>query len=279
MHYLPPSPVRARPIAGERLVRGGLAAFVLASAGFGCGGASPLLHSAHALRPGQTAFALGSSDRVVLGSERDALDQARQHQPGSPSDDRVTRGLLVALAEGPELSPFAAVRVGLAGTNEVGLSYSGRALRGDARHAFEWDNRALSLGLGVSGQGVGTGALDLPGSDLDRVRGVGFDVPVLFGYRSDADLLSGWVGARASFDHWSGKASLDSSDFFPLRADRWAAGPMFGAAVGLPPFWVAAELEVDYALVTGAVDRSGRRDELRVSGWSARPAGALIARF
>ena len=68
----------------------------------------------------------------------------------------------------------------------------------------------------------------MPGTDLDRVSGVGVDVPILFGYRSDADLLSGWVGLRASLDHWSGNVSLDDAPTLKLRADRLSAGPLLG---------------------------------------------------
>ena len=41
----------------------------------------------------------------------------------------------------------------------------------------------------------------------------------------------------------------------------------------------AAELEVDYAHVTGSLDRPGARYDANVSGLSARPAGALVAKF
>ena len=246
----------------------------------GCSGGVPLLHPAHALAPGKTAFAAGLSDRLLLGDERRALDAAQQRAPGAaPSDDRATRGALVALAEGPALAPFAAARVGLPGSNEVGLSSSGPALRGDARHAFEWAHSALSLGLGVTGRGFGQSALDLPGTDLSHTRGFGLDLPVLFGYRTDAELLSVWAGLRGSLDHWWGSALLDQAAPFELRADRAALGPVLGLAVGLPPFWVAAELEVDYAHVTGSLDRGAAHATAQLSGWSARPAGALIAKF
>lgn len=242
----------------------------------------PLLHPAHALAPGRTAFAVGVSDRFVLADQQEALDYALARPPDSQpnlEDPRYARGVLVALAEGPAVSPFASARVGIAGSNEAGLSYSGQALRGDARHAFVWDKSAISAGLGVTGRGFGQSAFDPPGTELGKANGYGFDLPLLYGYRTDADLVSVWAGARASFDHWSGRVSLDRNEQFALAASRWAAGPILGLALGLPPFWIAAEVEVDYTHVTGSLDRPGARYDAAVDGWSVRPAGALTAKF
>jgi hypothetical protein len=58
-----------------------------------------------------------------------------------------------------------------------------------------------------------------------------------------------------------------------------AVGPIFGMSVGLPPFWVSVELELDYAHVTGSLDRPAGRSDAKIDGWSARPAGALTAKF
>ncbi len=246
----------------------------------GCGGGVPLLHGAHTLAPGRTAFAVGVSDRFLLGDAHDALEEAQQALPGTPPEDaRPARGALVALAEGPAVAPFAAARVGIPGTNEAGLSYSGQAVRADLRHAFEWDQSALSAGLGLTGR-FGQSTLDLPpGTDLSGTHGFGVDLPILLGYRSSADVISVWGGLRGSFDHWSGTLSLDPSPAFELSASRLAIGPIFGMSVGLPPFWVTAELELDYTHTTGSLDRPGTRFDAQVNGWSARPAGALVAKF
>jgi hypothetical protein len=247
-----------------------------------CGGGVPLLHPAHVLRAGQTSFGAGMSDRFVLGAERRALDDAEQRPPSAPlpaNDPGYTRGVLVAVAEGPALAPWVSARVGIPGANEGGLSYTGQALRGDARHAFEWDNSALSLGLGLTGRGFGGSALDLPAADLKHANGVGLDLPLLFGYHTDADLISIWAGLRGAYDHWSGKLTLDGDAPFSLSAGRLSAGPVLGLAVGLSPLWVAAELEVDYSHVTGTLDRAGSHYDTQLDGWSARPAGALIAKF
>jgi len=251
-----------------------------------CGGGNPLLHPAHVLPPGQTAFGAGLSDRFVLGEERAALDDARERTRGSvaaPGDTRYTRGVLVALAEGPALAPWAAARVGITGANEAGLSVAGPAVRADARHAIDWGQTAFSAGLGVTGRGFGHGALDMPGTDLNRANGFGVDVPLLYGYRTDADLISVWGGLRAAYDRWSGKIALDGAEGedSSLSATRLSAGPMLGFTVGVAPIYVAAELELDYARVTGSLDRAAEAEHsaASVSGWSLRPAGALIGKF
>jgi hypothetical protein len=247
----------------------------------GCGGSGvPLLHPAHALPAGRTAFAVGVSDRFVLGDAEQALDEAQQPMPGAPQGNAPpTRGQLVALVEGPAVAPYAAARIGIPGTNEAGLSYSGHALRGDLRHAFEWGHSALSAGLGMAGLGLGQSTENPPGTDLSGAHGVGLDLPILYGYRTDAELISIWAGLRGSFDRWSGDVSLDPSPAFELHATRVALGPIVGMSLGLPPFWVCAELELDYAHVTGSLERPGTRYDAQISGWSARPAGALVAKF
>jgi hypothetical protein len=249
-----------------------------------CGGGLPLLHPAHVLPAGQTAFGAGISDRFVLGPERSALDYARERSadaPSTPGDARYTRGVLVALAEGPAVAPWASARVGIVGTNEAGLSFTGQAVRADARHAFQWGDTAFSAGLGVTGRGFGQNALSLPGADLNRATGFGVDLPVLLGYRSDADLISVWGGLRGTYDHWSGKVELDPGQDSTLSAERLSAGPVVGLAVGVAPIYVAAELELDYSHVTGTVDRTApnEHDDATINGWSLRPAGALIGKF
>lgn len=271
--------VSARPTRRARFAWG-LCAPLLSVSLAACGGGVPLLHSVHALAPGKTALALGVSDRFALGDEKNALDYAQQRPPGAPPGDaRYARGVVVALVEGPAVAPYAAARIGIPGANEAGLSYSGQAVRADARHAFEWEQSALSAGLGVTGRGLGQSPLDLPGTELDKARGFGVDLPLLYGYRTDADLISVWAGLRGSLDHWSGDVSLDELQPYKLSANRLAAGPVLGLAIGLPPLWVAAELEVDYAHVTGSLARPGARYDANVDGWSVRPAGALIAKF
>jgi hypothetical protein len=240
----------------------------------------PLLHPVHALAPGKTAFAVGVSDRFALGDEKQELDYARERPAGAlPAEARYGRGVVVALVEGPAVAPYVSARLGIPGSNEAGLSYSGQALRADARHAFEWEHSALSAGLGFTGRGFGQSPLDLPGTDMDRARGFGVDLPLLYGYRTDADLISIWAGLRGSLDHFSGNVSLDGLRPFTLSATRLAAGPVVGVAIGLPPLWVAAELEVDYAHVTGSLARPDARYDANVDGVSVRPAAALIAKF
>lgn len=249
-----------------------------------CGGGNPLLYPAQVLPAGQTAFGAGLSDRFVLGPERSALDYARERSvtaATAPADARYTRGVLVALAEGPALAPWISARVGIQGTNEAGLSLTGQALRADARHAVEWDQTAFSAGIGVSARGLGRSPVELPGAELNRTTGFGLDVPLLYGYRTDADLISIWGGLRGAYDHWSGKVALGNPEDSTLSATRLSAGPMVGLAVGVAPIYVAAELELDYSHITGTLDQPApsAHDEASINGWALRPAGALIGKF
>lgn len=247
----------------------------------GCGGGVPLLHPAHVLPAGRTAFAVGVSDRFLLGDSKHAFEDGVQPTPGPvpQNDPRSARSALVALAEGPAIAAFAAARVGVPGSNEAGLSYSGQALRADFRHGFEWDSYALSAGLGLTGRFGHTSADQPANTDLSGAHGLGVDLPILLGYRTDADLISVWGGVRGSFDHWSGSVTLDANPAFDLDGRRLSLGPIFGMSLGLPPFWISAEIEIDYARVTGSLDRSGSRYDAKIDGWSARPAGAFTARF
>lgn len=246
----------------------------------GCGGGIPLLHPAAALAPGQTAFSAGVSDHFVLGDEQRALGDARKRLPGAPpGDPRFDQGVLVAVLEGPALSPFVSARAGIPGGSEAGLSYTGQTLRGEARHAFEWGQSALSLGLGLSARAFGHSTLELPGTDLRRASGWGVDLPIVYGYRTDPDLISIWGGLRGSFDHWAGSLALDAGERFDLGASRLALGPVLGLAVGVPPLSVAVELEVDCARVAGSLNRAAEHYDVQLGGWSAHPAGALVAKF
>ena len=113
----------------------------------GCGGGVPLLHPAHALPAGRTAFAVGVSDRFLLGDAQHALDEAASSRmPGAPSEDARARAACWSrLAEGPAVAPFAAARVGIPGhATRRASATAGRRLRADLRHAFEWGaKRAL----------------------------------------------------------------------------------------------------------------------------------------
>jgi hypothetical protein len=91
------------------------------------------------LAPGATAQGAGFSGTFTTGDARLATRSTRVAEQAAAID---------ALA--PSVAPWVNARVGIGGDNEAGLTYTGRAVRLDIRHAFEDDDIALSMGAGAS---------------------------------------------------------------------------------------------------------------------------------
>jgi len=122
----------------------------------GCAGGSPLLHSARALPTGDVRASLGLSANVAganLGTDlRRAKEIAAQNPnaaaPGTSNTD-YAKGALVAAAISPGVAPFVSARAGIGNRFDAGLSYTGRAVRLDARRSIDWGHYSLSLSAGV----------------------------------------------------------------------------------------------------------------------------------
>lgn len=172
----------------------------------GCAGGSPLLHPAHSLRPGQTRFGAGVAGQFALGDAATTLTDARSSTAPAALDkptDTYVRGALVAAAIAPGLSPYASGRTGVWDGGEAGLSYTGRTARVDARHALDFGSVALSFGVGASallGHRTGSTSDQLDRLQLDGVSGWGADIPIVFGWRSKADVAWWWMGARGGYE-------------------------------------------------------------------------------
>jgi hypothetical protein len=281
--------------AGGRLARLALCAVPL----LGCGGGAPLLHPAHTLPEGSVTFAAGTSGKLALGGlarAEEKLQAAAATRGGARTADErrgFVQGALVRFAAAPGVAPFAAARVGLGHHNEAGLSYLGRALRVDGRHAFEWQSVALSLGLagsGVLGRAGDRPTRELMGSDrglrsveATSLRGYGLELPVVFGYRSSADVVLLWVGLRGGFERDSFQALLVDSPDEQLATSgaalRLWGGGLVGFAVGLPPIQVRTEVNVAYERVQGHLLTGGGKLEGDVAGWSLTPGLAISAKF
>ncbi|HEX2871465.1 MAG TPA: hypothetical protein VHP33_09420 [Polyangiaceae bacterium] len=267
-----------------------------------CGGGAPLLHPAHTLPEGDVDFAAGTSGRFALGGLRDAeraLDAAASERGGARSDAeraRFVEGAIARFAVGPGVAPFVSARVGLGHHNEGGFTYTGRGVRIDGRHAFEWPNLALSIGAAASGalarpgdqpkQHVG----DAPGADtglrtasLTSLNGYGLELPVLFGYRSSADVVKLWAGLRVGVEHDSFDVTLvespDSAVGSRGSATQLWGGGLAGFSVGLAPIEVRVEVDAAYARVHGKLLTYGGDLSGTVAGWSLTPAMAISAKF
>jgi hypothetical protein len=257
------------------------------------------MYPAHTLPESAITFAAGTSGHLGLGgldTATDALDASSSIPGGADTDAEqyaFVQGALARFAVAPGVAPFVAARAGLGGHNEAGFTYTGRGIRLDGRHAFEWPSLALSLGLCASG------ALARPGDqpanspmgqdtglrmvELTSLRGYGFELPVVFGYRSDADVVLLWMGARAGIERDTFNFTLvespDQAYSSTGDATRYYAGGLVGFAVGLHPIQVRVELDAAYESVSGHVVLGEGELPADVSGVSLTPAMAISAKF
>lgn len=292
-------------------MRGAVAAIALTASA--CGGAAPLLHPAHTLPPNQVTFGAGVSAQVAALGAAEAIDAARtsapaQAQPATPEDERAYfDGALTHVLVAPGVAPWIGARAGVGYDSDAGLTYSGRAVRVDGRHALAHGDLALSAGVGF------TGILTRPGSDppidetggaeparsadggiggLDAgaVSGWGVDVPVIAGWRSAGDIARVWLGPRGGYEQLSGEVRLQLEPSTrnvlvgPVEGRRWHVGGLLGLAFGFEPVWVAIEVQGSFQWIEGhleAESTTGARVEhdADVRGLTVSPAGALIGKF
>ncbi|NUP14414.1 MAG: hypothetical protein HOW73_50940 [Polyangiaceae bacterium] len=238
-----------------------------ATATSGCAGSTPLMHPAHTLSPGRVSMGAGVAGHIG------ALDAAEV-----TTDDK-TEPVLEDFAVAPGVAPWAAGRIGIEGDNEAGLTYAGRSFRLDFRHAFNIEPLWLSIGAGGSALIPRRRDSD---SDLGSAYGGGFDVPVLFGWVSDAELYSVWFGPRGGFEYLQGEvlesevfASGRDDTFIPFSGKHGFVGGLLGARVGFRSFHVALELDVAYHFADGTFGEGGGFDA-SLGQLTISPAGALL---
>jgi hypothetical protein len=235
------------------------------------------LHGAHALSPGATLTTAGFSGTFTAGEARSAMEAARATDVSTPGrDELVAKSSAVGTALAPGVAPFVSMRVGIAGDNDVGISYTGRFLRLDARHVFESGKWAFSLGAGARGSINVSNAAAEPGSTstTPRPRGFGLDVPLLVGWRSAAGVVSLWGGARGGFDrvYAAASTSVVTSD---LDLTHWRVGGVAGLSIGFRHVHAAIELEASYHGISGSW---GNR-QVELGGVTLTPAGGVLFTF
>lgn len=270
----------------------------------GCGAGGPLLHPAHTLRNGEVAFTAGTSGRFGLGGLHSAerkLDDSVTLQGGATTPEEraaFAEGAIARFAVGPGVAPFAAARVGLGEQNEAGLGWTGRGVRLDGRHAFEWKTYALSVGLAATGAlarpsnlpsehvddaDAATVGGGLRSAKLTSLSGYGLEVPLLFGYRSDADVVQLWAGLRGGFERDSFQFRLvewpDSAFGASGHATRFWGGGLVGFSVGLAPVEVRVELNAAYESARGKLRVHGGDVSGDAAGLSLTPAMGISAKF
>jgi hypothetical protein len=198
--------------------------------------------------------------------------------PTSGRSELLAQDALIAATLAPQIAPFIGMRVGIGDDNEAGLSFTGRSLRGDARHAFEMGPWALSVGAGVIGSWTRfSSELDsASGAVTANPRAIGFDVPILFGWRSDAGVVSLWAGARGGYERiWGNVTESPATGDLGLHFDHWRAGGVAGLTIGLRHVHAGLELETAYHGVSGELGRS----EMKLNGVTLTPAGGLRFTF
>jgi len=254
----------------------------------GCGGASPLLHPAHALPEGVIEAGVGPAGHFVAGDAATRITEARETTvvgARASSDDslRYRRGAAALAALAPGLTSVLTARAGLAWGMEGGITATGRGVRVDARKVVTSGALAFSAGLGgtgVRGRPGASGDEELAGLSVEGVKGGGVDVPLLVGWRSDAGLLSAWAGLRGGYERLGGHLCLRcDAQAAPVdwSASRSWGGGLVGVRAGFRHVFVTLEVDGAYQRVSGRLD-DGLGD-VRVSGFTVTPAGAISGRF
>jgi hypothetical protein len=259
-----------RHVVRPRVLAGSLG---VACALVGCGGGAPLLHPAHVLAAGDVSMGAGVSGQALVRGT------------GAASNGDQSGSVLQSVAVAPGVAPWVAARVGIAGSNEGGLTYSGRSARLDVRHAFDLGRPTLSIGLGAS-----VVIPDRPGVSSERsaVYGGGLDLPILLGVHSRSDLYALWIGPRAGFELLRGNVSetsllpgtagpgVSSDKLDDVNARHFFVGGLAGVRAGFRHLHVAFEVAASYHAADGTF---GALPATSIRALSITPAGALIATF
>lgn len=269
--------------------RWALAAALLPLAG--CGGGAALLHGAHVLGEGKTTVGAGVSGTFLTGQAATELRAARNVPDTSATGASATeasreaygKGAAAVAAFGPGTAPWVSARVGLPYDFEGGVTYTGRAIRIDARHAWQNERFALSVGAGASALSPSHAASgsQLAGLDLRAKGGLGsfgVDAPVLVGFKSPSDLLSVWLGPRFGYERMRAEATFGiepSATPGNLSLERVYYGGVVGFSLGFRRLYGAIELDISQQSYSG--DVLGQK--LEGSAFTLTPAAALVAKF
>jgi hypothetical protein len=239
----------------------------------------------------------GVAAQFVRGEADDQIETSRTSAPTSSvtpgQAEKHLTGVIAHSLLAPGLSPWVGARVGVGYDSDAGLAYTGRGIRVDGRHAFQNESIALSIGLGASavltrhtGDNVDDPALSrgIPGVDTSKVVGWGLDVPVLFGWRSDSEVLSVYGGVRAGYGRVFGDITVTTALSDPRSGDLDAwhlfVGPVAGLAVGVAPVYGIVEIAAPLQRGRGTVQVEGARDlSGSFTGLTLAPAAGLVARF
>lgn len=278
------------------------AASVVVIVATGCGAGTPLLHPAHVLERHRVRAGAGASQHLVFGPTGQAIERSQdlgEEDPGIPEESRedFVNGAVAQAVGTPGIAPWVGARAGLGDDYEMGLTYTGRRVRGDLRRAFAIEDFVLSIGggvgalvpdLGSTTPRTGAGAPEqVHGNDIRRfdggsIAGWSIDVPLLIGTRSRPEVVSTWIGAHAVYERFSADLLFDfDANEAPLVApttgSRFFAGAVAGLSIGLRPIWALLEVSGGYQSVSAEI-RAGSTTYLpQLDGFTLTPSFALAA--
>lgn len=224
----------------------------------------PLLHSVQVLPPGRVSAGTGLSGQVVLKNLPSATGT---DQAANETETQIQNNTIA-----PAVAPWVSARVGITGSNEAGLAYNGRAIRLDGRHSFALNKKnSLALSAGLGGELLLLGRPRSGNQEPQSLLGGGFDIPLLFGWRSTAGLYSAWIGPRPGLSFVRG--TLADGTAFSAQDGR--LGFVAGLSVGFRQVHVAMELGGAFHFVDALV--ASKRVEF--NQFALTPAGALVLTF
>jgi hypothetical protein len=276
------------------------AAFAGALLVSGCGGGTALLHPAHTLPTSRVSVGAGMQGNFVFGDADERIAGARAAVASggavsSPEEEQAyAEGAVAHVLFAPGLAPWVGARAGIGYETEAGLTYTGRSARIDARHAFETEEVALSAGAGLSAVLSRRGATDddptardqaVPGLDPSPLSGWVVDVPILVGWRSNAELVQVWGGVRGGYERVLGDVILrvdldpDIEDTASFDASRWYGSGIVGMMVSIDPVWVGVELATTFGRASGELAIGGSTLTGKSTALSLSPAAAIGGRF
>lgn len=279
----------------------------------GCGGASPVLHPAHALKQSEVSLGSGVSSRVVLASTQRRIDDAQALAAANSIDNgdieqRYITGNLLERSLEPGLTPWIGGRVGLGHSWEAGVAYTGHRMRVDGRHVFENEKEALSFGLAAhalllqldgsegNSEGEGTTQRLAKESLYFSATGGGIELPILFGTRRWSRWFEPSIGVRFGYEAVFGSMPLmaqlnvkqpnaDPDDpgqvlYANATAHRFWVEGLLGLSAGSAPLFLRLELTAGVHRAFGKVDfpngDAPNRRDFRLWADSVQPSAALV---
>jgi hypothetical protein len=263
-----------------------------------CGGAVPLVEPVMPLAKGEVEVGAGVSSQLALGASQREIARARELDAVGSSQNsnaQFLRGAMRNSVVAPGVAPLLVGRAGLGWDSDASLTYTGRTLRLGARHVWVFGHYALSAGGGVASvatnppdqappedsEGLSSTAIDWPAT------GFGVDLPVTFGWSSDAQLLSAWVGGRIGYEAlWgdfpfiSGGQKVGAS----AQAQHLQVGGRIGLGVSVHPVAIRLELSAAYSRVSANAelpwaDSEPEKLDDEFGGLVLMPAGAFSVVF